>query len=175
MRKSARLHERLAGHLPRGPFKHYWGWDSRLVGKDKPFSLFLASGIPFEVIEDLSPDGWVFLSNEDTKAVEEGRIDVKGRNLVVRNEAGVKGSNFIPIAENLADIFAFKKRIVSSLKGIPYADGESPVVFAWYPTARSALLWNVEEKTNTYKIIRDGQILRTLSLNGLDVTLIADL
>ena len=175
MRNSARMHEQLAGHLPHGPFKHYWGWDSRIVGKDKPFSLFLASGIPFEVIDDLSADGWVFLSNEDAKAVEEGRIDAKGQNLIVRNEAGVKGSKFIPIAENQTDIFAFKKRIVSSLKGIPYADGESPAVFAWYPTARSALIWNVEEKTNAYKIMCDGHTLRTISMNGLDVALIHDL
>jgi len=49
MKKSAELHKTIAGHRPSGPFKHYWGWDSRLVGKDKPFSLFLSSGIPFEV------------------------------------------------------------------------------------------------------------------------------
>ncbi len=43
MRKHARIHEQLAGHVPRGPFKHYWGEASRFVGDDNPFSLFLAS------------------------------------------------------------------------------------------------------------------------------------
>ncbi|MBC8179908.1 hypothetical protein H8E88_02180 [candidate division KSB1 bacterium] len=59
MKKNAQLHEEIAGLTSKGPFKHFWGWDSRLVGTDKPFSLFLASGIPFEVIDDVTKDGWI--------------------------------------------------------------------------------------------------------------------
>jgi hypothetical protein len=49
MRKQAAIHRRIAGHVPQGPFQHCWDEHSRMVGEDKPQSLFLASGIPFEV------------------------------------------------------------------------------------------------------------------------------
>lgn len=175
MKKSAQLHEEIAGLTSKGPFKHFWGWDSRLVGTDKPFSLFLASGIPFEVIDDVTKDGWIFLSNEDAKSVVEGRVVAKAKNLVVRKEAEVVGNNFIEMDENLKDIFAFKKRIIPTLKGIPYVDGDLPVIFAWYPSAQKVLLWNVEEKKQTFKIVRDNQILRTVTVDGLDVALVQDL
>lgn len=175
MRKSALFHEKLAGHRPRGPFKHFWGWGSRLVGKDKPFSLFLASGIPFEVVEDISEDGWIFLSNEDAQAAAEEGVAEKSQNLIVRREAGVKGKNFLLMDENLNDIFTLKKRIIPRLKGIPFVEGDSPVAFAWYPSARKALLWNVEEKKQTFKIVRDNQMLRTVAVDALDVALIQDL
>ncbi|NIA30624.1 MAG: hypothetical protein GWP06_12025 [Actinobacteria bacterium] len=146
MRKSARLHEKLAGHKPSGPFKHFWGWDSRLVGRDQPFSLFLASGIPFEVVEDIPADGWVFLSDKDARGVAEGRIAAKSQNLPVRRKASVSGKYFLPMEENLKDVFALKNRIIPELKDTPYVRGENPAVFAWYPTARAALLWNVDEE-----------------------------
>ena len=44
MREQARLHAGIAGHRPRGPFKHFWGEAQRLVGHDHPFSLWLAAG-----------------------------------------------------------------------------------------------------------------------------------
>ncbi|MBC8179909.1 hypothetical protein H8E88_02185 [candidate division KSB1 bacterium] len=43
----------------------------------------------------------------------------KTKNLVVRKEAEVVGNNFIEMDETLNDIFAFKKRIIPKLKGIP--------------------------------------------------------
>ena len=175
MRKSARLHEKIAGHAPRGPFKHFWGWDSRLAGKDQPFSLFLASGIPFEVVEELPADGWVFLSDEDARGVAEGRIAAKNRNLLVRRRANVSGKYFMPMEENLQDIFALKNRIIPELKGTPYVHGETPAVFAWHPTAHAALLWNVNEEKQTFQIRRDDQALRTLTVDGLDVALIEGL
>ncbi|MEN8193971.1 MAG: hypothetical protein ABFS12_14200, partial [Bacteroidota bacterium] len=104
MKKSAQLHEEIAGLKPKGPFKHFWGWDSRLVGTDKPFSLFLASGIPFEVVDDVTKDGWIFLSNEDAKSVVDNRLSAKNNNLVVRKEAKVMGNNFIEMDETLNDI-----------------------------------------------------------------------
>jgi hypothetical protein len=163
MKKSAQLHEEIAGHKQRGPFKHFWGWDSRMVGTDKPFSLFLASGIPFEVVDDVTDDGWIFLSNEDAKS----------NNLVVRKEADAESDSFIQLDETPDDIFAFKKRIVPTLKNIPYVDGDSPVIFSWYPTAGKALLWNINERAQNYTIIRNGEILQSVSIEGLDVIMIS--
>ncbi len=60
MRKHARLHARVAGHTPRGPFKHHWGERSRYVSNDRPNSLFLAAGVPFEVIDRPTREGWTF-------------------------------------------------------------------------------------------------------------------
>ena len=175
MQKSARIHEELAGHKPAGPFKHFWGWDNRLVGTDKPFSLFLASGIPFETAETLTADGWIFLSNEDARAVAENRLKAKEKNLVIRNNANISGDQFIPMDENMSDLLKFKKQIIPGLKDIPYVDGDIPAVFAWYPTTRKALIWNVEEKTYTFNIKRNDKTLRTVSVGGLDVMLISDL
>lgn len=175
MKKSAQLHEEIAGLKPKGPFKHFWGWDSRLVGTDKPFSLFLASGIPFEVIDYITTDGWIFLSNEDAKSVVEGRVSAKSKNLVVRKEAKVTGNDFIQMAETLEDIFDFKKRIIPTLKNIPYVDGDSPVIFSWYPTAGKALLWNVNEEKQNYNVKRDGKIISSVTIEGLDVALISGL
>lgn len=175
MRKSARLHEKIAGHTPRGPFKHFWGWDSRLVGKDQPFSLFLASGIPFEVVEELPADGWAFLSDEDARGVAEGRIAAKSRNLLVRRRANVSGTYFMPMEESLKDIFALKNRIIPELKGTPYVRGENPAVFAWYPTARAALLWNVGKEKQTFQIVVNSDVMRTITVDSLDIALVEDL
>ncbi len=175
MKKSAQLHEAIAGHKPKGPFKHFWGWDSRLVGTDQPFSLFLASGIPFEVVDDVTRDGWIFLSNEDAKSVDEGRLNAKNKNLVVRKEAEITNDDFIIIEESLDDVFAFKKSIIPMLKDIPYIDGNLPVIFSWYPTARKALLWNVNENRQDYQIKLNNKIIRSVSVEGLDVSLVSEL
>ncbi len=172
MKKSAQLHEEIAGLKPKGPFKHFWGWDSRLVGKDQPFSLFLASGIPFEVVDEVTSDGWVFLSNEDAKSVVEGRIVTKSNNLIVRKEAKVVGDHFIEMEETSDDIFAFKKSIIPSLKNIPYVDGDTPVIFSWYPSAKKALLWNLSEEKQQFTIIMNGLILQKISLKPLDVDIV---
>ncbi len=175
MKKNANIHKEIAGHKPNGPFKHFWGWDSRIVGMDKPFSLFLASGIPFEVIDKVSSDGWIFLSNEDAKSVVEGRISAKNKNLVVRNKTEATYDDFIRMDENLEDIFIFKKRIIPTLKNIPYVEGEVPVIFAWYPTAGKALLWNVNEQKQNYNIKRDGKVIYSQTIEGLDFALIPNL
>lgn len=175
MSKNALVHEKIVGLRPQGPFKHFWGWDSRLVGKDRPFSLFLASGIPFEVVEDIPADGWVFLSNEDARAVAEKRLSPKSKNLVVRPEADVRGESFIPLNEKMQDILDFKNKIIPSLKGVPYVFGEQPAIFSWYPTARAALLWNVEEKRQTFVIKKDDHIVRTVTVGSLDFAYIEDI
>ena len=174
MKKSAQIHDEIAGLKPVGPFKHFWGWDSRLVGKDKPFSLFLASGIPFEVIDDVTEDGWIFLSNEDAKSVVEGRVTAKSNNFVVRKEAGIKGDEFIELDETPEDIFALKKRIIPTLTNIPYVEGEIPVIFSWYPVGGKALLWNVNEEKQKYTVKRGDKIIQSVIVEGLDVMLISN-
>lgn len=175
MKKSSQLHEEIAGLKPKGPFKHYWGWDSRLVGEDKPFSLFLAAGIPFEVVDDVTNDGWLFLSNEDARAVVAGRVSPKNKNLVVRNEAKVTGDYFINIDETMESVFAFKKRIVSSLKNIPYVREDSPVIFSWYPDVKKGLLWNLNEEKQDFTIMLNGKVNQTVIIDGLDVILVSGL
>lgn len=173
MKKSAQIHEEIAGLKPSGPFKHFWGWDSRLVGKDNPFSLFLASGIPFEVVDSVTRDGWIFLSNEDAISVVEGRLTPKNNNLVVRKKAKINDKSFIELDETLDDIFALKKQIIPSLYNVPYVEGDTPVVFSWYPTKGKALLWNVNEEQKNYTIMRGGKIVESVTIEGLDVMLIS--
>jgi hypothetical protein len=175
MQKSAALHEEVAGHQPAGPFKHFWGWDNRLVGEDKPFSLFLTTGVPFGVTEDMTSDGWYFLSDEDAVALAEGRLEGGGQHHIVRPGAGVSGERFTVLEEHLEDLFSFKRKMVGELKNIPYAAGDIPAVFAWYPTAGKALIWNVEETRHTYQIKRNNEILQTVTVDGLDVALLRDI
>ena len=96
-------------------------------------------------------------------------------NLVVRKEAKVVGDNFIQMEETMDDIFSFKKRIIPTLKDIPYVDGDLPVIFSWYPTAGKALLWNVNEQKQDFKVKRNGKTIHTVSVEGLDVSLISNL
>lgn len=175
MKKSAELHQEIAGLKPKGPFKHYWGWGSRLVGEDKPFSLFLASGIPFEIIEEPTEDGWLFLSNEDANYFAKGSEKPKNNNLIVRKESEVTGDAFIEMNETLDDIFAFKKQIIPSLVNIPYVSGNAPVVFSWYPSVNKAILWNVNKEHRTFQIEINEKVIKKISLNGLDVVLIPNL
>ncbi len=175
MKKSAFFHKEIAGHKPAGPFRHFWGWDSRLVGTDKPFSIFLASGIPFEVTDRLTEDGWIFLSDEDAKAVAGKRLAAKGNNLMVRKDAGVQSEHFVLLEENMDKIFAFKKQIIPSLVEIPYVVEDIPAVFAWYPAARRAILWNVNEQRHDFTIKINDRIHSRHSVGPLDVTLVSDI
>jgi len=175
MKKSGRLHEKIAGHKPRGPFKHFWGWDSRLVGKDNPFSLFLAMGIPFEVVEELPADGYIFLSNEDARAVLEGRLKSIGQNLIARPENKPKSGEFKYVGENLEELYTFKNSILPTLKGLPYVKENIPVILSWYPTARAALVWNLSQKNQEITIRCDDRVLTKVSLDALDVELIENI
>jgi len=175
MKKSAAFHEIIAGHKPRGPFKHFWGWDSRLVGKDKPFSLFLALGIPFEIVEELPADGWVFLSDEDAGAVSQGRLRPVADNLIIHPEAGTAAQPFIKVGENLDDLYKFKSSIVPGLKETPFVEEDTPVVFSWYPTAHAVLIWNLTDKIQEYTIKCEERILKRISVAPLDVELITNL
>ena len=131
MKKQALFHRQLAGHLPRGPFKHYWGEQSRWVGDDNPYSLFLAAGVPFEVTAEPARDGWTFLTDFDARVVK-----TAGTKLITRKD----------VAEDLTAIFEFKRQILRDLDNVPHVIEDVPAVCAWYPTAKKVLLWNLAEQ-----------------------------
>lgn len=166
MRKQAAFHEAIRGHTPRGPFKHYWGEASRYVGDDNPFSIFLASGIPFEVVDMLSPNGWTFLSDQDARYCEP-----KG-NCFCR--AGLED---IPkpiraIPDTLDALWKVKAEMVAGGLNVPYVTDEKPVVCAWYPTARRVFLWNLAETKEDFQLqVQDKKI--PLSIEGLDSVLVS--
>ncbi len=172
MKKTAKLHREIAGLKPEGPFKHYWGMNSRLLGSDKPFSLFLAAGIPFEVIDKIGDTGWVFLSNEDAKYFEDKKNENKFKNFVVRKETNIEANGFIEIEENLNDIFEFKKSIIPLLKNIPYVEEDLPVVLSWYPSVNKALVWNLSENKQRLTLMLNGKINQAITIEGLDIALV---
>ena len=154
MKKHAPLHERLAGHRPAGPFKHYWGEYSRRVGDANPFSLFLASGVPFEVTDVLSSDGYTFLADADARAITEGALKGQGTVLVHRDTPGITLDDGRPMAESLDALFAFKHALQPQLNEVPHVVEDLPVVCAWYPSAGIAAMWNLSDRnqvTLTYK------------------------
>jgi hypothetical protein len=174
MKKSSMFHTKIAGHKPRGPFKHYWGENSRLVGDDNPYSIFLASGVPFEVTENPAGDGWTFLSDFDAQVVASGNLKSKGTTFIFRPESPVKLKDGRAVSESLEGIFAFKREIMPKLKAVPFVLEETPVVCAWYPTIRSILLWNLSE--NAQKLtVKFKETQRSVTVDGLDVELLENI
>ncbi|MCL4179906.1 MAG: hypothetical protein KJ072_19440, partial [Verrucomicrobia bacterium] len=157
MRRQADLHEQLAGHRPRGPFKHFWGDAERQVGEDRPFSLWLALGVPFEVVERPSTEGWTFLSDFDAR--DEATRSRRGKSRWVcrpwtasSTASPSPGTETVP--ETLADLFAFKRRIRDQLGEVPYVAEDEPAVCAWYPSARKIVVWNLVEETRTLTLVQ---------------------
>jgi hypothetical protein len=171
MKAQAALHARLAGHKPRGPLKHFWGERSRRVGDDRPFSLFLASGVPFEVTDRPARDGWTFLSDFDARAAAEGQLTSGGTRFVHRSSAGVRLANAESLDESLEKLFAFKARLAPDLKRVPHMEENEPVVCAWYPTARAVLLWNLSEQPKTFTV-KHGSLRREVALPALGTSLL---
>jgi hypothetical protein len=170
MKRHAAIHAKIAGHVARGPLKHFWGEASRYVSDDNPYSLFLALGIPFEVTGEPAADGFTFLSDADAKAV--ATLRSRGTAFIARpRPVPLEGVRFIP--DRLPDLFAFKRELLSQLGRTPYVEGEAPVVCAWYPTARAVLLWNLAEQRAEFTL-RCGNARRTIGINGLDVALVEE-
>lgn len=166
MKRHAEIHARIAGHVPQGPLKHFWGEASRYLSDDNPYSLFLALGIPFEVTESPAADGFTFLSDADAGA----GLRSPGTTFVARpRSVPVAGVRFVP--ESLPELYAFKRQIALQLGGVPYVENEKPVVCAWYPTARSVVLWNLAEQ-RVELTLHCGDVRRTISVDALDVALI---
>jgi len=169
--KNAQLHKKVAGQVPRGPFKHYWGEASRYVGDDKPYSLFLASGVPFEVTDTLNTDGWTFLAEYDAKAVSKGKLKA-GRSKLIHSLANLKDEKeFLYLPETMEDIFQFKRKILPELENIPYVVEDLPVVCAWYPRINSVLLWNLSEESQKLTVKFRNQ-LYSIRAEGLRAELL---
>ncbi len=166
MKKQAEIHSQIAGHKLAGPLKHYWGERSRYVSNDNPYSLFLALGIPFEVVEKVSPDGWTFVSDYDLEDISN---ECKA-SCIARREW--KDLIFVP--EDLNSLFKFKREIVKNLKDIPYIVEEEPIVCAWYPTAKKVLVWNLSEDFKKLTL-RRGEKTFSFELEGLDSALFDDM
>jgi hypothetical protein len=152
MRKQAAVHARVAGHTPRGPFKHWWGEASRYVGNDNPYSLFLAAGVPFEVCDAPPREGWAFLSDADADSFRSAATAVTRK----------------AVPETLADLYALKRQIKKALHDVPFVEDEKPVVCSWLPTARRVLLWNLAEQRETFSLIYRGK-RREIAADGLDL------
>ncbi len=142
MREQARQHELVAGHRLRGPFKHVWGEAQRYVGDDQPFSLWLATGVPFEVVATPARDGWNFLSDFDAREMQPVKAAFSGQ-LVCRIQPATGDQRIAVVPETLEALFAFKRRIRAALTNVPVVEEETPVVCAWYPSANRVLLWNL--------------------------------
>jgi hypothetical protein len=170
MKRQAGFHRVLAGHKLCGPFKHYWGDASRYCGDDRPFSLFLAAGIPFEVTDRPARDGWTFLSDADASAAASGQLVSAGTQFVSRlppsDTSGVERCE-----ESLDALFAYKR----SLDGkTPYVQNAEPAVLGWYPSAQAALLWNPTAARTTFSV-RYGSRTREVAIDGLDSALLEGL
>jgi hypothetical protein len=174
MKRQAEFHAGLAGHTPKGPFKHYWGEASRFTGDDQPFSLFLATGIPFEVTEHPARDGWTFLSDADAQHAATGKLASRGTQFICRPAAGVTRETLESCEEALPSLLALKNRVLPSLGRVPYVEGAEPAILGWYPSARSALLWNPENVRKSLRV-RYGTQTREVSLAPLESTLLPDL
>ncbi len=156
MRKQAAIHARVAGYAPRGPFKHWWGTAARYVGDDKPYSLFLASGVPFEVCHEPPREGWTFLSDADAGSM---RPPVEA---VTRST----------LPETLGSLFAFKRRIRTQLENVPFIEDDKPAVCSWLPGARRVLLWNLAESKETFSLFYRGT-RRPVAADALELVEVA--
>ena len=165
MRQQAQMHAELAGHYPRGPFKQFWGEAQRWVGDDQPFSLWLAAGVPFELIESPVQTGWTFLSDFDARELV-AQPDRTPARFVCRPSAASHPPTAEIVGETLAELFAFKNRIKDKLRDVPHVTEDEPAVCAWYPTARKVLVWNLSEQPRTLTVVLGPQ-RRTMQLGPL--------
>lgn len=168
MRKQAAIHRELAGHRPQGPFKHFWGEASRWVGDANPYSLFLATGVPFEICSEPVADGWTFLSDADARALPKGT----GTTFLCRPAIGASSGRVRTVPESLDALFAFKHELMPHFKGIPIVEEDIPAVCAWYPSARRVFIWNLSEEKR-YLTIRQGMERHTVTIGPLDAELVS--
>ena len=143
-----------------------------MVGDDKPYSIFLASGIPFEVTDTPSTEGWTFLSDFDVQDVKAAKLISKGTKFIYGSNEDKKLSGLRFVPENINDFFAFKREIIPFLNGVPYVIENKPVVCTWYPEIKSVLLWNLSETKESFTIKLDDKT-NTIEINGLDSELIS--
>lgn len=170
MRQQAHLHRQIAGQRPVGPLKHYWGEAGRYVGNDDPFSLFLAMGVPFEVVDKPPRDGWVFLGDQDATELPLSAWRGSQAVRVVRPHVRCEGE-VRQIEENLPALFALKREIVATLRDAPWVEEDKPVVCAWYPSIRTVALWNLSENEEQLTV-RLGERKQVVSVASLDLAVV---
>lgn len=171
MARHARIHEKIKGLKPTGPLKHYWGEAGRYVSDDNAYSLFLASGVPFEVCGKPPTEGWCFLGDHDAAhllpTLKPGRTQY-----VVRGKApGRPDVHTVP--EALEDLWRLKERLAPALAGVPFVRESVPVVCAWYRPARAVLLWNLTPEPQKVSLVT-GRFSRPVALPALGVELIEE-
>lgn len=166
IRKQIRFHLELAGHRLKGPLKHFWGEPSRFISDDNPYSLFLALGIPFEVTNQISEDGWTFVSDYDVDCIPTGYE----RHCITR----IPHPRSRQVIENFDDLLKLKHEILPLIKNTPHIIEDIPVICAWYPTVRKVLLWNVTEERRELTLSRNDKTMR-VTLESLDSVLCDDL
>lgn len=171
IKRHADAHAVLAGHEPRGPFKHLWTEDDRRVSDDNPFSLFLGSGVPFSACDVLADDGYTFLSDCAWRAVTSGRIAASGTKFIVRPGNSARDDQARTVAESMEAMFVLKHEVMNQMPDVPIVVEDKPVVCAWYPTARAVFLWNLSDQRADLTL-RCGADHRTARVNALDFTLI---
>ena len=163
-------HPLIAGCQLRGPLKHYWGLSSRYTGDDNPYSLFLALGIPFEVVEE-PQDGWTFLSQADALDWRRRGLAPSDAQLVFRPGDCTPFKNGLAVEETLTALFEFKHSLILHLTDVPYIREDVPVVLAWYPDVRRVLVWNLSE-TLQRLTLRLNDWDKVLEIGPLDVEVV---
>jgi hypothetical protein len=167
MQQQTSLHQALTGHRPRGPFKHHWGMAQRLVGDDQLFSLWLAAGVPFEIVERPPSDGWTFLSDFDARELAlASRVDSATPRWVCRSSAMAHPPGAEMLGESLLELFAFKHRIRDQLQDVPHVEEDHPAVCAWYPSAGRVTVWNLASQARDLTVV-DGAHRQVLRLGPL--------
>lgn len=165
MAKQTAIHRLVVGHHLRGPFKHFWGEAERTVGNDRPFSLWLATGVPFEVVDKPLPGGWTFLSDFDARELAY-RPATAAISSVCRPSAASRPADAVVLEESLAALFEFKNRISLQLQDVPHVLENEPAVCAWYPSAHVVLVWNLAEQWRELTVI-DGPDRHALKIGPL--------
>jgi len=139
------------------------------VGDDLAFTLWLATGVPFEVVESPSKTGWTFLSDFDAREFA-ARPPKTSARFVCRSSASSHPPEADMLSETLPEVFAFKNRIRDKLRDVPHVAEDEPAVCAWYPTAQKVLVWNLSEQPRTFTVVFGSQ-RRTLQLGPLAAAL----
>ena len=105
--------------------------------------------------------------------MERGELTSPGAMCVARFES--VNNRFAAVPETFEEIFKFRKTLLPKFKseGIPYVEEETPVVLGWYPDAKAAYLWNVD---NADKVVtlRKGERTVAVNLKALDSAMVIE-
>lgn len=173
MQEQLRIHKLVAGAAAKAVVKGFFGEHSRYIGKDEPYSLFFAIGIPCDMSNtDRLEEDIVFMGDEDAQAFTEGLVPgLKSTQVAHRLSDRKYKGNYIE--ENLDALFRWKKTQLHLLKQVPYVVEDEPIVCRWYPAVNLVLLWNLAEvkKTITLTYLEKKYTVTIDSLKLMEVVL----